>query len=72
MANRNQGRYPDTPWLEPIQFHTIDPSWTEIDPGKHPVIAEINRVAGLLLEILGPMFWAALILLSLWAELGGR
>jgi hypothetical protein len=37
----------------------------------HPVIGEINLVAAWLMELLGPMMWAALILLSLWAEIGG-
>ncbi|MGH7092738.1 MAG: hypothetical protein ACREFB_04300 [Stellaceae bacterium] len=69
MTSPNQDRHPNTLWPEPIQFHAIDLSGTEIDPDKHPIIAEINLLAGLLLETLGPAFWAALILLSLWAEL---
>jgi len=44
------------------------PTWREIDPTKHPIIAAINRIAGLLVEILGPMFWAALIVLFVWSE----
>jgi hypothetical protein len=36
---------------------------------KHPVIAGINKVATQLTEILGPMFWAALIVGFFWAEL---
>ena len=36
---------------------------------KHPVIAGINIVAAQLTEILGPMFWAALIVGFFWAEL---
>jgi hypothetical protein len=37
----------------------------------HPAIAEINYLAGELAEILGPMFWAALIVLFIWAEMSG-
>jgi hypothetical protein len=36
---------------------------------KHPVIAKINFVAAWLTEMLGPMFWAALIIAFAWAEL---
>ena len=36
---------------------------------KHPVIAKINLAAAWLTEILGPMFWAALIIGFVWAEL---
>ena len=36
---------------------------------KHPVIARINIVAAHLTGILGPMFWAALIIGFFWAEL---
>lgn len=36
---------------------------------KHPLIGKINLVAAWLVEILGPMFWAALIVLFVWAEL---
>jgi hypothetical protein len=67
--DQNRDRYPDTLWPEPSEFHTIDLGWVEIDCGKHPLIAKINLLAGALLEIIGPMFWAALILLTLWAEL---
>jgi len=36
---------------------------------KHPMIAKINLVAIWLTEILGPIFWAALIIAFAWAEL---
>ena len=36
---------------------------------KHPVIAKINVVSAWLGEILGPMFWAVLIVGFVWAEL---
>ena len=36
---------------------------------EHPVIAAINRIAGSLMDSIGPMLWAALILMSLWAEI---
>ena len=69
VMSRNRDRYPDTLWPEPSQFRTIDLGWMEIDGGKYPLIAKVNLVAGALLETIGPMFWAALILLTLWAEL---
>lgn len=73
MTSRNPGRpYPDALRPESIRFRTIGLSWTEVDPGKHPIIAKINLLAGQLLEILGPIFWAALILLFFWAELSAR
>jgi hypothetical protein len=34
----------------------------------HPVIAEINRGATLLMETISPMLWAGLIVLAFWAE----
>ncbi len=37
--------------------------------GEHPVIATINRISGSLMESIGPMLWAALILMSVWAEI---
>ena len=36
---------------------------------EHPVIAAINRISLSLMESIGPMLWAALILMSLWAEI---
>ena len=36
---------------------------------KHPLIGKINLAAAWLAEILGPMFWAALIIGFVWAEL---
>ena len=39
---------------------------------KHPLIGKINLVAAWLVEILGPMFWAALIVLFVWAELSAN
>ena len=36
---------------------------------EHPVIAGINRISLSLMESIGPMLWAALILMSLWAEI---
>jgi len=41
----------------------------EIYLADHPVIAGVHRVAEELVDILGPMFWAALIVLLLWAEI---
>jgi len=36
---------------------------------EHPVFAGINLICGSLMESIGPMLWAALILMSLWAEI---
>jgi len=36
---------------------------------EHPAIAVINLISGSLMESIGPMPWAALILMSLWAEI---
>src|SRR5215216_4108890 len=44
------------------------PTWRGFDPDEHPAIAELHDIAGRLVEIIGPMFWAALIALFLWAE----
>ena len=35
---------------------------------EHPFIAAINLISGSLMESIGPMLWAALILMSVWAE----
>jgi hypothetical protein len=39
-----------------------------IDTAKHPVIATVNIIAAELFDVLGPMLWAALIVLFLVAE----
>ena len=36
---------------------------------EHPVIAAINLISGSLMETIGPMLWAALIVMSLWSEI---
>jgi len=36
---------------------------------KHPLVGRINIAAAWFAEILGPMCWAALIILFVWAEL---
>jgi hypothetical protein len=36
---------------------------------EHPTIAAINLISGSLMESIGPMLWAALILMSLWVEI---
>jgi hypothetical protein len=36
---------------------------------EHPAIAAINLISGSLMDSIGPMLWAALILMSLWAEI---
>ena len=36
---------------------------------EHPVIAAINLISESLMESIGPMLWAVLILMALWAEI---
>jgi hypothetical protein len=36
---------------------------------EHPAIAVIQTIAGELMELLGPMLWAAIIVLFFYAEL---
>ena len=36
---------------------------------EHPVVAAINLISASLMDSIGPMLWAALILTSLWAEI---
>ena len=40
----------------------------EIDYGEHPAIEALNRICAELMILLGPMLWAALIVLFIWAE----
>jgi hypothetical protein len=57
------------PAIDPDPLPRRAPAWREIDPAEHPIIAQINRIAGSAAEILGPVLWAVLILLLLWAEI---
>jgi len=41
----------------------------EYDFAGRPVVARLNAVAGAMMELLGPMFWAALVVLLVQAEL---
>src|SRR5439155_17947378 len=68
VSRRTEQQYAGDLTPEAEQFAGYSPSWCEIDPQKHPVIAEINQIAQWLMAILGPMFWTALIVLSLWAQ----
>jgi len=40
----------------------------EVDYGKHPAIEALNRICAELMILVGPMLWAALIVLFIWAE----
>jgi hypothetical protein len=40
----------------------------EIDFGDHPVVAALYRICAELMILVGPMLWAALIVLFIWAE----
>jgi hypothetical protein len=41
----------------------------EVDFSDQPAIAVLYGVTGVLMEVFGPMFWAALIVLFIQAEL---
>jgi hypothetical protein len=41
----------------------------EYDFADRPVVARLNAIAGAMMELLGPMFWAALVVLLVQAEL---
>jgi len=43
-----------------------------LDFTDHPFIALLYDISGALMELLGPMFWAALIVLFIQAELFTR
>ena len=53
---------------DPVQSQEVVQRQWERYFADHPVIAEINLIAAALMETIGPMLWAALILLSLWQE----
>jgi hypothetical protein len=40
----------------------------EVDFSDQPLIARLYTISGVLMEILGPMFWVALIVLLIQAE----
>ena len=54
---------------EPERWPRPMPDWADLDADAHPVIAAINRFAAAAAEVVGPLLWAALIVLFLWAEL---
>jgi len=58
-----------TNWTEAEQRLVPAQRTLQLYSAKHPVIAKINFVASWLTEMLGPMFWAALIIAFAWAEL---
>jgi hypothetical protein len=68
VPKRNGQQSPDGPASDRERLPLGAPIWREIDPARHPIIAEANRIAGAAAEILGPMAWAAVILLLVWAE----
>ena len=54
--------------LDQPELSIGEPQGLLLDPVNHPVIAAVNVIAAELLEILGPMLWAALVVLCLVAE----
>jgi len=57
--------YPIDP--ESFPFPTSRPR--EVDFCDQPAVAVLYQISGVLMEILSPMFWAALIVLFIQAEL---
>jgi hypothetical protein len=53
----------DEPHLSSYQ-----PTAMGVDPEKHPIIAMINVLAARAMVVLGPMLWAALVVLWTLAE----
>src|SRR5215204_6359090 len=66
MATRTERQSPIASAAEPERLSGEAPTWRGIDPTEHPVAAELHDTAGRLVEIIGPMFWAALMALFLW------
>ncbi len=58
-------------WLQVGTDGSLPPAQRTLEVyfAAHPGFAAINRVADLAMETLGPMMWAALIVMSLWAEI---
>jgi hypothetical protein len=55
--------------IDPESFPLPTSGVREVDLSDQPVIALLYAISAVLMEILGPMFWAALILLFIHAEL---
>jgi hypothetical protein len=55
--------------IDPDSFPFPTSRAREVDFSDRPVIALLYTISGVLLESLGPMFWAALIVLFTQAEL---
>jgi len=55
--------------MHPESFPLPTSGPCEIDFSDQPVVAVLYQISGVLMEILGPMFWAALIALFIQAEL---
>jgi hypothetical protein len=48
------------------------PTWRGFDPETHPIIAMVNAVAARAMVVLGPMLWAALVVLWAVAEFSSQ
>ena len=55
--------------IDPESFPYPTSRVREVDFSEQPVIAVIYEISRVLMEMLGPMFWAALIVLFTQAEL---
>jgi hypothetical protein len=54
--------------IDPGSFPLPTGSVREVDFAEQPVIALLYEISAVLMEMLGPLFWAALIVLFLRAE----
>jgi hypothetical protein len=64
-ANPSDALLPHRPGAIPVPDEPV----REIDLSDQPTVALIYGVFAALMEMLGPMFWAALIVLFIQAEL---
>lgn len=55
--------------IEPESFPFLTNRLRQVDCSDQPAIALLYAISGVLMEILGPVFWAALVVLSIQAEL---
>ena len=51
------------------QFPLLPERARQLYLAEHPVIAAINLIAASMMVSIGPMLWAVLVLMTLWAEI---
>ena len=55
-----------------LRLLSYGPRTPVIDADKHPIMAKINRLSARLMRILGPVYWAAIIILWFVAEFSSK